>query len=318
LLPNITGIGAFAVVAVADMDLNALHEARRVLRDASLYETVGEMLETADLDAVIISAPPRAQVELAGLALGKGLHVFVEKPVGVAARPVAMLAEKADANQLVAMCGLMWRYAPTSLILDRWRDGGREQPSLINVSATFPAAVKRVGWEMSTVEVALFDMFIHPVDWAVGLLGGEVHGVSATMPLADEDTGSIHTHICLENNSGAVASLALATGSAGYQVAAWIQFRNGPLAEIEDHDHIRITSQPTWTGTEGSLRDRPTLDWRPGQLYRGWARKGYAEELRDFARAVRGGAQPHATLGDTVVSMDVLCRIGAILRGKHP
>ncbi|GAA3491770.1 hypothetical protein [Streptomyces cremeus] len=179
----------------------------------------------------------------------------------------------------------MWRHAPAHRLVDQWLTEHQAAVRLLDISVTFPAVYARDGWDLGAEELAFYDMFIHPVDWARHLLGDIGH-VDAVR-LAGTRPGEVATSIRLLSPSGdAAATINAATGSHAYQVSAWLHTTTGDLLEVDTKDRLRVTTAPAWSGTEGSLRDRATLGWEAGQLYRGWARKGYAEELAAFADRV--------------------------------
>jgi myo-inositol 2-dehydrogenase/D-chiro-inositol 1-dehydrogenase len=97
------------VAAVADIDRDRAESAaaRFVGRAYSDYR---EMLESESLDALYVCVPPYAHEEQEILAVRKGIHLFVEKPVAVTldkAREVRAEIEKAG---VVTAVGYHWRY----------------------------------------------------------------------------------------------------------------------------------------------------------------------------------------------------------------
>lgn len=93
------------VTAVAD-----LRESRRNLiqeklpGDYVVYETAEELIEKADVDAVLIAVPHYDHPRLAIQALNKGLHVLCEKPAGVYTKQVREMNEVAKkSNKLFSL-----------------------------------------------------------------------------------------------------------------------------------------------------------------------------------------------------------------------
>lgn len=76
------------------------------------YLSAVELIETADVDAILILSPDQYHGEYAARALKRGLHVFVEKPVTLCLEELEELIElkKQYPNQTV-MVGYMRRYA---------------------------------------------------------------------------------------------------------------------------------------------------------------------------------------------------------------
>jgi predicted dehydrogenase len=285
LLPNVVGTEDFALAAVAELDDDLRRDAARRLPGVAVYRTAEELLAESDVDAVVISTHPDAHVPLTRTGLEHGRHVFVEKPVATTAAPIQALAALAEERRRVVMTGTMWRHAPVHTVLGDWLEQQQTRPAVATVSATFPPVITRPGWDMSTLELAFYDMFVHPIDWASWLLG-RITKYDAVL-LDSDDDGTVVAQIRLWSEDGRLASLTLATGSRAYQISAWAQTDAGDVIEIDTKERLRITTLPTWSGTEGSFRDRATLDWEAGQLYRGWGRKGYAESFGVFSRRIR-------------------------------
>jgi len=67
------------LVAVADVYLRRLREAREMKSDIRTYVDYGEMLAQEDLDAVVIATPPHLHAPPFVAAIEAGAHVYVEK-----------------------------------------------------------------------------------------------------------------------------------------------------------------------------------------------------------------------------------------------
>lgn len=295
LLPNLIGTEDLTLLAVAERDPALREQARERFPGLNVVADAAELLALDCLDAVIISTAPAGHVDLARMALESDRHIFVEKPVGTSASAVNDLASLAEERRLVAMAGTMWRHVPAHQVLLEWLRTSEARLQLADIAVTFPSAIERAGWDMNVDELAFYDMFIHPVDWACHLLGRVGRIDAALVPSSDPTRIAVHLRLWSADGS-IVASINAATGSHAYQVAEWLHTDCGDLIEVDTNDRLRITTQPTWSGTQGSIRDRATLNWETGQLYRGWARKGYAEELAALAASIRAGKGSAADL----------------------
>lgn len=63
------------------------------------------------VDAIALSTPPQVRYALAALAIGKGLHVFLEKPPGAAVSEVLALRSQAEAAGVTLFASWHSRYA---------------------------------------------------------------------------------------------------------------------------------------------------------------------------------------------------------------
>ena len=84
------------VTAVADIDGNKLRQIRALRPgDYACFSSGAELIEKADVDAVIIATPHFSHPELAKAAFQKGLHVLSEKPTGVYGKQIVEMNEAA-------------------------------------------------------------------------------------------------------------------------------------------------------------------------------------------------------------------------------
>ncbi|WP_368505165.1 Gfo/Idh/MocA family protein [Alkalihalophilus sp. As8PL] len=79
---NCKKVDALEVVACADLDLEKAHQAAVNYQVEHVY-TVQEMLDSKDVELIIILTPPAAHASLCMDALHAGKHVYVEKPLAI-------------------------------------------------------------------------------------------------------------------------------------------------------------------------------------------------------------------------------------------
>ena len=84
------------VTAVADLDEAKLKTVRETRKgDYACFKSGDELIEQADVDAVILATPHYSHPPLAVHAFEKGLHVLTEKPAGVYTKQVREMNEAA-------------------------------------------------------------------------------------------------------------------------------------------------------------------------------------------------------------------------------
>ena len=85
------------VTAVADTDEIKLEKVRKLFPgEYTCYRSGEELIEKADVDAVIIATPHYSHPALAIAAFAKGLHVLSEKPSGVYTKQVREMNKAAQ------------------------------------------------------------------------------------------------------------------------------------------------------------------------------------------------------------------------------
>ena len=98
-VPRLRDTGRAKVVAISRRNAELLALAKEELAIPEAYTDWREMLDRAELDAVVVSTPHYLHAEHTLAALERGLHVLVEKPMALThtdAQRMVQTAEKAD------------------------------------------------------------------------------------------------------------------------------------------------------------------------------------------------------------------------------
>lgn len=93
---------------VAVCDLDRARAERLAPEGASLYERWEELLERERLDAVWVCLPPLAHRAPTVVALERGIHVYLEKPIARTPEDAAAIVEAAARSQAVCAVGYQW------------------------------------------------------------------------------------------------------------------------------------------------------------------------------------------------------------------
>ena len=108
------------VVAVCDtVAERAEAAARAVGPGCAVFTDYFEMLDKADLDSVFLLIPPFARTDHEIAAIGRGLHLFVEKPVALDLRRAARIQRAIQDSGLITAAGHQLRHHEGT---DRVRD----------------------------------------------------------------------------------------------------------------------------------------------------------------------------------------------------
>jgi len=97
------------LTAVTDVAISAADHAAS-LYGMKPYADYVEMLKQESIDALFICVPPFAHGQLELDALERGIHLFVEKPVGLDMDTVTRIAEKISESQVITSTGYCLRY----------------------------------------------------------------------------------------------------------------------------------------------------------------------------------------------------------------
>lgn len=84
-------------------------------RGVPLFSSMGEFYQTGSADLAVISSPIQHHSEQVCLALERGSHVLVEKPVAAVTRDVARMIRARDRAERFVAVGFQWCFSPSIL-----------------------------------------------------------------------------------------------------------------------------------------------------------------------------------------------------------
>jgi predicted dehydrogenase len=97
---------------VCDMNEKRLSHMRRLYPDLATTSRFEDLLNGADIDAVVIATPVRLHYEMARACLSAGKHVFIEKPMARSVAEAEELVAFAEHQGLVLMVGHTFLFSP--------------------------------------------------------------------------------------------------------------------------------------------------------------------------------------------------------------
>jgi UDP-N-acetylglucosamine 3-dehydrogenase len=161
------------VVGVMDPAPEARAQATRGRGFAS-FEELATLIDKVRPQALSIATPTSTHEELALVALDRGVHILLEKPVAPDVASAERIAERAAAVGVLVMVGHVERFNPALLELRRRLDAG-QIGEVFQLQATrvgpFPPRIRDVG--------VVQDLATHDLDQARHLLHREIEMVFA-------------------------------------------------------------------------------------------------------------------------------------------
>jgi predicted dehydrogenase len=94
------------IVALCDVDANALAAAAKKVPSAEKFADFREVLKLENLDAVLIATPDHNHAVVTAAALRAGKHVYCEKPLTHTVREARAIADLAKETKLVTQMGI--------------------------------------------------------------------------------------------------------------------------------------------------------------------------------------------------------------------
>jgi predicted dehydrogenase len=297
--------GLFRIQAAWDHSESALVKAcsEEQARPVRSYE---ELLDQPGLEAVIISTGASAHAAQTIAAAGRGLHVFVEKPVCCSAEEAALMrTAQAKAKVVIASGHHDHRHEAVSMTIQRLLDG-----KVLGKVAAFEATTAHSGglvikpgeWRGDPARNPggmLFQCGVHKLHELMFHFGPIVR-VSARMRYDVHTTGTADTaHCLLEFASGLVGTLN------AYHVTPYCHRLSifGTEASLYREDRffdegttLRLQRvSPNFTNSKECLESIPI----EGPDDSGGA-------LRSFYNAIRSGGTPYPSLDDGLRAVEVV------------
>jgi len=115
------------VVALCDVHQGAYgaQQAAKNFPNAKFYTDYREMLDKEDLDGVTISTPDHTHANISKVAMEKGIHVYVQKPLTHNVKEARMLTELARKHKIVTQMGNQGASNPEQKMIQKWIKDGR-------------------------------------------------------------------------------------------------------------------------------------------------------------------------------------------------
>lgn len=255
------------VVAVSDIDRN--RAAVAAPQGAKVFDTAEALIQSADVDAVVICSwgPAHEDQLLACIAAGK--PVFCEKPLVTSEKAAlrVMDAEVAFGRRLVQV-GFMRRFDADYRRLKAVLDEGSLGAPLMYFSKHRNASVPP---GLYTSEMPLNDTLVHDADISRWLLNDEVAGVEVRVPKRSSRGVDLRdpTLVLLHMASGALVDVEISVNIAyGYDIRGEVSCEAGvaslperPAAVIRDAHGVRQMVPADWRERFIEAYDQEFREW---------------------------------------------------------
>lgn len=205
-----------SIVAVCDMDRSRAESTASKLAESGplvkVFDDYRQMLDSANLDAMIVCLPPFGHGSEVHDAAAAGVNLLVEKPIALTSEHAFSMAEAAEKAGIVTHVGYMMRYSPAiNKIADLISDGTAGKPTLFQ--ATYACNALHAPWwrEREKSGGQIFEQAIHLYDLSMFYLGTPktVAGVMANLCHTDVERYTVEdtSTAAIQFESGAVASM---------------------------------------------------------------------------------------------------------------
>ena len=302
-----SGLRVFDIKAVCDVsERNALEKAEAVARfqdrRPKVYRDFEEMIRREDLDAVDIALPHNLHHTVACRCLEEGLHVMIEKPLGITMRAARLIIDAAERHNRVLAVAENYRRSPENRAI--WwaiRRGYIGEPRMVVwVSAGWNP--KPWGWREDRFKAGgswVFDGGVHLADldrYQLGREAVEVYAVTETFNPVKEGvkvTVDDMTMAIIKYDGGVYAQWLWTGAAPGKSMNLRVVYGSkGAL----DRGGLTVQREETIeTYSMHHLVRRMIRELDPGERERMFPRgvtDTFATELYDFYTSVMEGSKP--------------------------
>ncbi|MGN8644805.1 Gfo/Idh/MocA family protein [Gracilibacillus sp. HCP3S3_G5_1] len=237
------------IVSVCDIDEeNAFKIAQK--NNANVYTNVDDMLEKEQLDVLFLCIPPFAHSDIEEKAAKKGIHLMVEKPVGLSMKDARKKQVVIEETGIICATGYCLRYLDTVKKAKDYLEG----KEIAMIRGHYISTFVETPWyrNMSKSGGQLVEQATHIMD-LIRHLGGDIKTVYANMALTV--SGEIEnidipdvTSVNFTLNNGAVGHLDCSFTQTDHRMGVEVlgkNFRvaiNGTELTIVENDNV-ITSR---------------------------------------------------------------------------
>ena len=198
------------LAAVCDSNPDRLAAALLLAPDAKTFSDADEMLDSGEIDLVVVSTPPNSHYAWAKKALTRGLHVVLEKPMALTTDECDELMALAAASNLTLVVYQNRRYDNDFVTIKHLIDSG-EIGEVFHYESFVGGYSKPCSFWHSDAEVsggAIFDWGSHFIDQILAIVPASVAHVSGLNQkrVWDHVTNADHAQVTITFADGSQAS----------------------------------------------------------------------------------------------------------------
>lgn len=228
-----------------------------------VYTDYAEMIDCAELDAVIISTPNESHYPITMKAFERGLHVLCEKPIAMTYGQAREMADAAAAKGLKTLVPFTYSFMPTARYLKELIDGGYlGMPYHLNMR--YYTGYARAGdyiWRLdrkiagSGVVGDLGTHFLYIAEWLYGEISALTCRLGFTVPRPPRDPQGNPYELC---DDSCMLTLEFFNGALGMIHCTALCYEDTPFGQ---------THHMEFHGSDGTLYS--FTDWDKVQQVKG-------------------------------------------------
>jgi len=299
-LPALGRVPEVTITSLADLNIKRARELKKKygLLEAATYDSYNELIDSSDVDIVLIATPPKTHALITIDALKANKHVYCEKSPGTSMEDIEMILKATQSSNSKFMVGYNYRfqshYAKIKELLNKGFVGKPLISDLYYLSdvRSWPS-VSQFQLTPGGGDV-LLDMGIHCVDLSRWLFGevikvyANIRTANLNVPVADTAT------VVLEHQNGAVSILHLSWCAPGLN-SIMVVGTKGSLMTSLDINYIRASKteliKNRWFRID--MKEFPPLS-------------SYQQAFTHFINCIRNEKEPDITIQDGIRGLQIV------------
>ncbi|BCM90683.1 glucose--fructose oxidoreductase [Abditibacteriota bacterium] len=315
-LPILRTLPNVRIVALAEMDANALESAHQLVPQADCFSDAGSVLNHSEVEAVVIALPNTLHATTAIEAFAHGKHVYLEKPLALTCEEGQQVVTAWKKAAKVGAIGFNYRFNPLLVEAQKLLKADAIGP-LVAVRSSFCTPFKgEPQWKTQRASGGgvLFDLASHHVDLVEFLAGHPVVEVWAQTRSVNMEMDTATIELRLQNG---VLVQELFSQSATERDAWEFEGQNGRLrverytmsgVEITRPGELGLSARLKRTARENSPRGiARTLRYTKRKLREPNHEPSYRVALSEFVNATQNTPSTHlATPQDGLRNLEII------------
>jgi len=288
--PSLASFDDVEFAGICDIDAGRLNAVGDQFGIANRYTDYRKMVEETVPDAVYAVGQPHVMYDIWMWCLQQGLHLYIEKPMGITLHQARNLAYMAEKKGCITQVSFQRRSSPMVTLL---------RNECLKRGPIHHAVCKFYKSEMVPYLQArdrMMDDCVHSIDTLRWICGGEVVKVeSMTRRIGVPDINFISATLHFDNGS---LGYLLNSWSSGRRIFAVEMHGNNICAEADPEKNGYLYADGDTRGIEFDARKVAGSD--EFHVYGGFWHKN-----REFIDCLKAGVQPGSHFGDALKTMEV-------------
>jgi predicted dehydrogenase len=301
--PSLASFDDVEFVGICDLNEQLLRETAEQFGIAARYTDFRRMIDETRPQAVYAIGQPHLMYDIWMWCLEQGLHLCIEKPMGITLHQAQALAYTAEKRKCITQVSFQRRSSPMVALLRE--ECLKRGPINHAVCKFYKCEIK----PFLGARDRMMDDCVHSIDTLRWMCGGEVVKVeSMTRRIGVPDINFISATLYFDN--GAIGYL-INSWSSGRRIFAVEMHGNGICAEAEHEGKGYLYADGDTRGIEYDARSVAGS----GEFYR---YGGFLGKNREFIDGVKNGTLPPSHFGDALKTMRIAETIlaQAVLDGR--